>query len=100
VLHLFVMKMLVIYRPNSEFASSIETFVRDFQRVHEEIGQRIEMIDVDSRDGAATLSLYDIMQHPAIMILGDDGQLAASWVGATLPLMDEVAASFYTAQSN
>lgn len=93
------MKMLVIYRPKSEEASSVEMFIRDFQRAHEEIGRRIEIINVDSRDGAADLSLYDIMSHPAIMILTDDGRLAASWVGKQMPLMDEVAATFYSAQS-
>lgn len=93
------MKLLVIYRPNSESARAVETFVHDFQRQHEGIGRRLEVINVDSRDGMATLSLYDIMQHPALMVLADNGQLVHHWTGQTLPLMDEVASYFYTSQT-
>jgi hypothetical protein len=93
------MKLLVIYRPNSETARGVETFVRDFQHFHEGIGKRLEVLNVDSRDGAAMMSLYDIMQHPALLVLSDDGQVVHYWAGETLPLMDEVASYFYTAQT-
>lgn len=92
------MKLLVIYRPNSETARPVETFIRDFQRLHAGVGSRMEILNVDTRDGAAMMSLYDLMQHPAILALSDDGQVAGSWVGDTLPLMDEVAAYFYAAR--
>lgn len=93
------MRLLVIYRPNSEYARAVEMFIHDFQRQHEGVGRRMEVLNVDSRDGMATMSLYDVMQHPALMVLADDGQLIHHWTGASLPLMDEVASYFYTSHS-
>lgn len=82
--------MLVLYRPQSEFARPVEEFVHDFQYKYP--GHSVEMVSIDTRDGAATASLYDIMSHPAIMVMRNDGNLQNSWVGMPLPLMDEVAA--------
>jgi hypothetical protein len=91
------MKLLVIYRPNSENARAVETFIHDYQRLHEGVGKRLEIQNVDSRDGSATMSLYDIMQHPVLMVLADNGQLVYHWEGMPLPLMDEVAGYFLNA---
>jgi hypothetical protein len=93
------MKLVVIYRPESEFSRAVETFIGDFRRLHEGVGRRIEVLNVDSRDGMATMSLYDIMQQPALMVLSNDGQALKIWTGEILPLMDEVAAYFYTSQT-
>lgn len=92
-----VMKLLILYRPRSEFATEVETFVRDFQRQFE-AGQRIEMLSVDTREGAAEASLYDILSFPAILALADDGKVLNIWVGMPLPLMNEVAGYVYTSQ--
>lgn len=73
--------------------------MRDFQRQHEGVGRRMDVLNVDSRDGMATMSLYDIMQQPALMVLADNGQLVHHWTGDQLPLMDEVASYFYTSQT-
>jgi spore cortex formation protein SpoVR/YcgB (stage V sporulation) len=59
----------------------------------------MEVMNIDSRDGAATMSLYDIMEQPALIVLADDGQMVQFWSGSVLPLMDEVAAYFYAAQT-
>ena len=93
------MKLVVMYRPESEFSRAVETFVGDFKRRHEGVGRRIEVINVDSREGMANMSLYDIMEQPALMVLSDDGQALKIWTGSVLPLMDEVAAYFYTTQT-
>jgi hypothetical protein len=82
------MKVLVLYRPNSEHATTVESFVRDFQHQHD-IGNKLELVSVDTRDGSATASLYDIWAFPAILALGDDGGMMNMWQGE-LPLMDEV----------
>jgi hypothetical protein len=86
------MKVVILYRPRSEYARQIETFIRDFERQHD--ATRLEVLDVDSRDGMATASLYDIMRYPAILALATDGQLLKYWEGGELPLMEEVA--YYT----
>lgn len=82
------MKVLVLYRPQSEHGRVVEDFIREFQRRFN--GYRLEVLNIDSRDGSATASLYDVMQHPAILVLQDDGYLQKSWIGGQMPLMDEV----------
>lgn len=89
------MKVLVLYRPNSEHGRIMETFIRDFKFQHESHAELLDVVDVDSRDGVATGSLYDVVQYPAVLVLGDDGQLVKSWQGADLPLMEEVAGYVY-----
>jgi len=84
------MKVLLLYRPKSEHARMVEEFAHEFQR--REASRHIDLIDVDSRDGSATATLYDIVQHPTILVLSDDGQVIQMWSGGPLPLMDELAA--------
>jgi len=88
------MKIVVLYRPDSEHARLVEEFIHDYQRRHE--GSKLEILNIDSRDGIATASLYDVMQYPTILALRDDGSVLRSWEGETLPLMDEVASYSYS----
>ncbi|HET7059735.1 MAG TPA: hypothetical protein VFH99_00230 [Candidatus Saccharimonadales bacterium] len=83
------MKILILYRPESEHARTTEEFIHEFQRRHN--ARRLEVLNIDSRDGIATASLYDIMQYPAILVIQDDGMIQKVWEGDSLPLMDEVA---------
>ncbi|HET7641422.1 MAG TPA: hypothetical protein VFK47_22120 [Ktedonobacteraceae bacterium] len=84
------MKLLILYRPHSEHATAIESFVRDFERLYD-VGERLELVDLNTRDGAATASLYDIVSYPAILAVADNGSMLTMWQGQPLPLMDEVA---------
>jgi hypothetical protein len=93
------MKLLVIYRQNEEYSRALETFIHDFDHRHEGLGRRMEVLNADTRDGSAMMSIYDIFDHPAILVLQDDGQVIHSWVGKDLPLLDEVASYFYTSQA-
>ena len=83
------MRVLILYRPNSEHGRIIEEFINNFQGVYT---SALDVQDVDSREGIATASLYDIMEYPAIVAIGPDGQAQKVWQGRDLPLMDEVAA--------
>lgn len=83
--------MLVLYRPNSEFARGVEEFVRDLQSRHTVDEHQLEILDYDSREGAATASLYDVMAQPTILVVGDDGSYVKSWEGSQLPQLDEIA---------
>jgi hypothetical protein len=85
-----IMKVLVLYRPNSEHARLIEEFVRDYQSRHQP--DHLEVLNIDTREGSATATLYDIMQYPAILVLHTDGYVQKIWQGDSLPLMDEVSA--------
>jgi hypothetical protein len=83
-------RLLILYRPNSEHSARIEEFAHDFQSRHN-IGKKLELLSLSTRDGAATASLYDVVAYPAILVLADDGSVLNSWEGDSLPLMDEVA---------
>lgn len=85
------MKLLILYRPNDEHTSEVESFVRDFQRQFYEAGKKVEMVSMDSREGVAHATLYDIMQFPAILAVENDGVLINAWLGLPLPLMNDVA---------
>lgn len=85
-------KVLILYRPNSEHARVVEAFIKDFQSTHS--SDKLQVLDVDSREGSATASLYDVMQYPALLALRDDGSILKSWEGETLPMMNEIA--YYT----
>jgi len=82
------MKVLVLYRPNSEHGRLVEDFIRDFQS-RTDTG-KLEVLNIDSREGSAMASLYDVMRYPAILVLRTDGYLQKSWEGDTLPLIEEV----------
>ena len=87
------MRITVLYRPASEFGRITEEFIRDYQMRYPD--KKIEVINIDSRDGIAMSSLYDIMQFPTILATRDDGSLLKSWEGQSFPLMDELAGYAY-----
>lgn len=84
------MRLLILYRPNSEHARLTEDFIHNFQSSY--ASGTVDIQDVDSREGIATATLYDIMQYPAILVLAPDGAAQKIWQGSELPLMDEIAA--------
>jgi hypothetical protein len=89
------MKVVILYRPNSEHATAVEAFVHDYQVRH--TGAKLELVNLDERDGIALASLYDIMSYPAILVMAVDGTLMHLWQGSQLPLLDEVASYMYNA---
>lgn len=90
------MKIIILYRPQSEFSRGVETFAHDFQSRHLDMADNLELIDYDSRDGSRTAQLYDVMSHPTILILRDDGSLVKDWRQDSLPPIDEVANFAYS----
>jgi len=87
------MKLLVLYRPDSEHASRTESFLREFSQRYPDIN-RIDVLDLNTRDGAATASIYDVMQYPALIAATDDGIAQQVWQGDMLPLMSDVSSYF------
>lgn len=85
------MKVVVLYRPNSEYSRAVEDFAREFSNRYPD--KKMELISIDTRDGSATASLYDILRYPAILALSDDGRVIHEWHEQTLPLINEV--SYY-----
>lgn len=54
-----------------------------------------ELIDADSRDGAALCELYDLTQRPALLLTDHDGRPIQTWQG-TLPPADVVSGLYRT----
>lgn len=84
------MRFVVLYRPNSEFARTVEEFVHSFEE--RSFGVKAEVMEFDTKEGQAKAALYGVMQHPALLALRDDGELLKTWEGPQMPLMDEVLA--------
>ena len=83
------MKTIVLYRPNSEYARSVDEFVHEFN-ARSGGSKTLEVVSIDSREGARLAELYGIVQYPAILVLQGDGFMQKSWEGGILPLVDEV----------
>jgi hypothetical protein len=83
------MKVLILYRPNSEHSRLIEEFVHEYESRHQ--SDHLELLNIDTREGSATATLYDIVQYPAIMVMHGDGHIQKIWQGDSLPRLDEVA---------
>jgi hypothetical protein len=92
------MRILIFYRPNSEFARGVETFVHDFTNRHSSLADRVELLDYDSREGTELARIHDVLAHPAILLLREDGSLLKDWRQDSLPPIDEVANYAYSIQ--
>jgi len=83
------MRVLIFYRPNSEYARITEDFIRDFKSRND--SSKIEVLNVDTRDGDATATLYDVVEYPAILVVQESGSVQKMWQGPAFPQFDEVA---------
>jgi hypothetical protein len=81
------MKVVVLYHPKSDHGGIVEDFAHDYQRSR---NRKLELVSLETRDGAATASLYDVTRYPAILALANDGQVQNMWQGLPLPLMNEL----------
>jgi hypothetical protein len=84
------MRVVILYRPNSEHGRLVEEFISEYERRAQ--AGRLEALSIDTRDGSATASLYDVVDYPAVMVLATDGYVQKVWQGSSLPRLDEVAA--------
>lgn len=84
------MKTLVLYRPNSEHATAVESYVRDFKR---QTGHDLQTLDVDSPEGIDKCRVYDIVEYPTIVATDDSGHIQNMWRGTSFPLISEL--SYY-----
>lgn len=84
------MKVVVVYRQESDNAREVTNFLRDFSR---QTGRIIEEIDPDSREGDSFCRTYDIVEYPTLIALDDNGVMQHLWRGRPLPTINEV--SFY-----
>lgn len=84
------MKLLVLYRPNSEHSLAIEKYCEDLKK--EIYGINLQLIDVDSAEGSERMNTYGIMSFPAFVATRDDGQVQNIWQSEHMPSKDELEA--------
>ena len=82
------MRVVIVYKDNSEYTRSVYDFLRDYEA---RTGKQLETINPDTREGSDFCRLYDIVEYPTILAIADDGRLLQIWRGRPLPLFDEVA---------
>lgn len=83
------MKVIMFYRPKSEFARAAEEYIHEFRR---RTDRKIDTIDVDSKEGTYQAQLYGIVDYPAFIAVSDSGQMLQAWSGKPLPLINELSA--------
>ncbi len=83
------MRVIILYRPNSEHARRAEEYTAEFQRFHP--SANMESINLDSVEGSELIGLYGITEYPAVLALANDGQMQQLWQGDGLPLMNDLA---------
>lgn len=84
------MNAMVIYKPDTDYARTVEDFLRDFFR---QTGTELKTLNPDTAEGTELCRVYDIVEYPTIIALSDNGQLQNSWRGLPLPTINEV--SYY-----
>lgn len=87
------MKVLVVYKEESDHARDVIEFMREYERV---TGRTLEMIDPETPEGAQFCRTYDIVEYPSVIATSDDGVLQNLWRGVPLPLINEL--SYYDQQ--
>ena len=58
------MRVIVVYKPESEHATTVETYLHDFER---QTSHRLETLNPESPEGADTCRTYDIVEYPTLM---------------------------------
>lgn len=81
------MKLQILYHQNDEYSTKVENFAEQCKNVS---SQDVELISLETPEGASVASIYDITDYPAILVIRDDGQLNRGWQGPNFPTMDEV----------
>ena len=80
------MKAYFFYRPNTDAYLSIDTF---FKLLGDKQKSKLEIHNVDTREGDQLSQLYQIMAYPSIVIARDDGAQIRVWHGQ-LPLVEDL----------
>lgn len=71
------MKVIMLFRPNSEHDTSANEYVDNFKRV---TGKKLILMDYDSAEGTELARIHDVTSIPAILALRDDSSLMVSWL--------------------
>ena len=89
------MRTVILYHPKSDHGGLVEDFVHEYQRFK---GRKVELLSLETRDGSATATLYDITSYPAVLVLANDGGAQKIWQGVPLPMMSEIDAYSFNSE--
>jgi hypothetical protein len=84
------MKVVIVYKDESDSARTVTDFLRDFERQTSHV---IETLDPESPDGEQFCRAYDIVEYPTVVAVSDDSVMQNMWRGLPLPTISEV--SYY-----
>ncbi|MCL2280429.1 hypothetical protein FWC31_00875 [Candidatus Saccharibacteria bacterium] len=79
------MRLVMVYREQSEHRMAVETFMRDFKK---QTAGEIETIDPDTRAGAAFCDAYDVTVYPTLLALTPEGTPNMTWRSTLPTIMD------------
>ena len=88
------MRVVVIYKDETDYSRTVTDFLRDFKR---QTGKELETIDPDSTEGTQFCEAYGIVEYPTIIALSDEGIMQNEWTALPLPTINEV--SYYVQQN-
>jgi hypothetical protein len=84
------MRVVIVYKNESDHARDVLDFLRDFER---QTGHILDTMDPDTVEGELFCRAYDIVEYPTVIALSDDSAMQNTWNGLPLPTISEV--SFY-----
>ena len=83
-----LMRAVILYHPASDHIGRVEEYAHDYKRFK---GRELELISLETIQGAEMAKLYDVTSYPAILVTGPDGSLIQLWQNGLFPLMDQLA---------
>ena len=82
------MRTILICKDDQDYTRDVLTWMKDFE--HQAGTGLIEEINPETTEGENLVTVYDLLEYPAIMVLADDGSVVQMWKGMPLPSPDEV----------
>jgi hypothetical protein len=82
------MRAVILYHPKSDQIGVVEDYSQDFIRFK---GRALELVSLETVEGAEMAKLYGVVAYPAVLVIGPDNTLLQMWQ-YVLPLMDELSA--------
>jgi hypothetical protein len=85
------MKVVIYFRRNNETERQASDYAENYRRA---TGFNIQLEDVDTRAAQQAISVYELMQYPAMVVKSSaDDRVLNTWQG-TMPLINEL--QYYT----
>lgn len=85
------MKVVIVYKNDSDHARAVIDYLRDFER---QTGHGLKTLEPETLEGEQFCRAYDIVEYPTVIAISDDSVMQNVWTGLPLPTISEV--SYYT----